>query len=359
MATDLLETPHAEGEANEEGLLIRPEATLTLEEFVDNWTEHDDKQVQNITQPYRMTSALTDDKPHITVEGKEILVDSDSIVSLYDALGMPYRYIATRPQDEQQYYLDAFLQNNEYSGELSVITDRKNELINVRKGGFMPQAGRIAKAVAKVMPEDSLVRDAWTDAETLGLDVYAPPDHSRWSVGDKKVGDLTQVGVRIRYRYRYDKVPEVAPFFYRLICTNGWEVRDEGAKIDARDPNLKENIYDQLSAMVTSATELGHSRAQQYYNMRNRKLSINEDISGNAYHLLRDAGISRTPSRRIVDRMAQFEEPTEFDLANIVTNLANGYPRTDRARSLQQSGGSLAMTHAARCASCHRKIEEN
>ncbi len=148
--------------------------------------------------------------------------------------------------------------------------------------------------------------------------------------------------------------PGCRSYTYRLACTNGMEILHQGIRVDARNKDEMEVLESFGHAIAETMTHL-ESDIRHFYDMRSQK--VGKDATGVFRRVAQDAGLSDRTVGRLEDRLASVgDEPSMFDFSNLITNLANGAPESNMARTLQQAGGSLVADHTARCDACHQRL---
>lgn len=343
----------APAESDENGYreIIRPPSDTELQDVLDEWS----RPIQTTNSHIDTIKVdLESSEPTISFGRHEVPSTSQGIESLLRYLGMPVKYTMEAPTDEQQFMITHRLDRAE---DAEVRVEYTSDGLEAVRGSkqFYVDPGLLVEKVAKHMPADSHVRDHWLTGDELRLDVYTSVDtDERLSGGDRAVGDLTLGGIRIFQNRKMNQMPEVQTYLYRLVCTNGMEVPNEAIRVDGRRGDLSEVFEEEIEAMVIQALEIVQGSINSYYDMRLQK--IEGDRTGVIRRMAREAGLSDRAVNLIADQSAAFEEPTMFDFTNMITNLANGAPRTSRARTLQRAGGALMNDHRARCPHCSQAL---
>ena len=346
---DTTGTAPAESVNEVDGVFIRQEPGSTLEDVLHEWSQTSSQANVDIDS---VEVHLEEDQPTISFGGHETIATDEGLEMLGRHLKMPVKYLLKVPRDEQQFMLTHRL--NRASEERLVIDYTSAGLEGIRTSGKMfIQPEMIAERVAKHMPVESPVRDYWLTPTELRLDVCAPMEGLVLTGGDLAVNDITKGGVRIHQDRRANRTPEVHTFLYRLVCTNGMEMptsaRVEGRKSFEDDQELGNEVE---SLIVLALQEVGHS-IEAHYALRNERV---ESPESTMRQMALDRGLSALMANRLAERVPTIEEPTMFDLVNLMTNVANLSPRSSRARSLQQAAGHQVSRHDARCATCHKVI---
>lgn len=193
-----------------------------------------------------------------------------------------------------------------------------------------------------VLPEE-LLRHSWTSKAGI--------------TADSKVGDITAAGLRFGFDRKRNLSPWVMPWSMRLACTNGMEFTDNGLKLDARGLGVDE-VLAELEALAEIAFSAAESNIVHFYDLRNTPVD-NPERALRA--IARERGIPDRSLVRMLD-LAPSEilppNPTQFDVVNLVTNLANHAAiRNDGGRLLlERAGGGIIAEHAARCGHCQHVL---
>lgn len=172
--------------------------------------------------------------------------------------------------------------------------------------------------------------------------------------GAARVGDLTAAGARFGLDRKRGLAPTVQPWSMRLACTNGMENTSTGIKMDARGLDV-DGVLAELEAMARQAFAAAEANIDHLYDLRNTPID-NPERAIRA--IARERGIPNRSMVALLD-LAPAEgvlpdAPTQFDIINMVTNLANrASVRNDGGRLLlERAGGQTVADHAARCAHC-------
>lgn len=204
----------------------------------------------------------------------------------------------------------------------------------------------IVGIASSIMGEDAVVPSFVNTPDLFQFEAFSPTVES----GDPAVNDLTRHGLRFGQDIKHNLAPWVQSYLYRLICTNGMEVPDESVKVDARGLSVEE-VMDELELQARIAFAANERAIQAHYDLRSTPVPNPERV------LLRidnEHSLGR-PLRHIVEAAAAIEEPTMFDVVNLITNHANApgvRNRLNIRRRLETVGGAVVMEHAARCPQC-------
>jgi hypothetical protein len=328
--------------------------TITLGEVVEKWSSP----IERWTGPLSAVAVRLDQTDGKVVEfgGHTVAATGSTIDALAGFLDIPTAFITRVDPDERQWIMT---QRMARSAERSV-TLHYSEMGGITEA-ISPTAVRIeprqiARAMSKVLPPESMVTSHSLTVSDLRLDVVVPEAFERGIGGDRKVGDLTHGGVRIGQDRKANKAPYVQPYLYRLVCTNGMEIADDGIKIDARGASVEEVL-----AMLEAEAQRAFARVEgdiaSFYDLRSQV--VGPDKTGVLRRNAQDAGLPTRTIGVLEDTLPAVgsDDVTMFDLVNHMTNLANRPGiREGAARTLQRGGGHMINDHTARCVSCHQNL---
>jgi hypothetical protein len=177
-------------------------------------------------------------------------------------------------------------------------------------------------------------------------------------LGDPQVGDITRAGLRFNQNLRQNLAPSVSKYTYRLVCTNGMEVVDDGLKLDARGTQSVEEVMAELEALAQRAFSEVESDIEHFYAMREEPVANPERTLN---RMARDFGISDRLRNELRDGVPAIVEEgggtNMFDLVNYVTNFANreNVPHGQRV-ALERFGGHAVHEHVERCRTCAARV---
>jgi hypothetical protein len=316
--------------------------------------------------------ALDAPEPTITFGEHEVPATEAGVAALANFFQVPHKFLERIEPDERQFIMQHRIER----------ADERDLSINWREGGVLDvlKAGQrripaeaIVETAVKVMPADSLVVQAWSDAEDFRMDVIVPDGYADYIGGDKtatvenyrgtgksKVGDLTKGGLRFGQNRKQNLAPWVQTLLYRLACTNGMEIPNAGLKVDARGDSVEEVL-----AMLEASARIGYdmigAEIESFYAMRDE--AIDKDVTGVLRRVAQDAGLPDRTVGALEDHLPGIalagDEPSMFDLINTITNLANHESLANRRaprRQLQVAGGGIIGSHTERCNLCHRSL---
>lgn len=343
-----------------DGMFLRPRPDQTLEDLVGTLPS---RPASWGGGSHQVSLRLEDDSPAIIFGEHEVPATKTGLEALGTYFNIPTKFLTRVQPDEQQFILDRRIERSEESN--LVVQWSSEGIIDVIKASSQRlEVGEILDSVIEVMPENSLVVEWINTPEMFFLDTIVPVDFDRYTGGDRKVGDITNGGLRFFQDRKRNLAPSVQQFMFRFGCTNGMQVTDNGLKIDARGAETFE-ILGSLRAKSREALDgLMHS-IEAFYDLREQK--IGEDRTGVLHRLVRENDL---PARTVVAledalpgyltadfNIASAEEATMFHLVNLLTNQANSPDLAHNARRrLETLGGDLVNDHIARCGFCHSRL---
>lgn len=302
-----------------------------------------------------------DDLPHIQVGGVQIPATPSGLGSLADFLDIPEKFFSRLDVDEQQMLLRS--RSDRTQQQDVTLYYREGGLHEVRKSGeTRVRPHRLIESAMKTFPAESPVVEHWNNQSDLRVDVILPEGFERGIGGDPGLGDVTRGGVRIGQDRKNNTAPWIQPYLYRLVCTNGMEVPDQGLKIDVRGAEERE-IEALFEAEIARAVDRLEADIQAFYDLRNTPLGT--DPTGALHRAAAEQNLPLRTVGRMEDLVPALMDETNggeitmFDIVNLMTNQANDPElgsRSSSLRNLQRAGGTLVNDHAERCGTCHSRL---
>jgi hypothetical protein len=344
------------------GMFLRPQPDTTLEDLIETLPAHPASWGGG---SHNISVRLEDEAPVIVFGEHEVPATKTGLEAIGSYFGVPTKFLTRIERDEQQFVLERRIERAEESN-LTVHWSSDGIIDVIKASSQRLEVGEILDSVAEVMPENSLVVEWINTSEMLFLDTIVPVDFDRFTGGDRKVGDITNGGLRIFQDRKRNLAPSVQPFLFRFGCTNGMQVSDSGLKIDARGAETFEILGDLRAKSRQALDGLMHS-IDAFYELRSQK--IGEDRTGVLHRLVRENDF---PARTVValeDALPGYltadfgvdnaDEATMFHLVNLLTNAANNPDIAgshNSRRRLESIGGDLVNDHIARCGFCHSRL---
>lgn len=294
----------------------------------------------------------------------DLPISDNSVATIGDYLGVPGAFMKRLLKNASGTTVDAMLH------DLLVNTQNSDLAVTLNKGGTsivdVAEFGKhrkikpldVIRAVTPVFegidPEVARLVD---ENSQFAVDFYAPFTGDKGIGGDRQIDDLSAAGFRLDVNLKQGLVPSVQPFSYRLWCTNGCSTRNDAFKIEGRGQTVDE-VLAELEGMARLAFAQAEKDIEHFYDLRNQKV---DNVERAIMALARERNIparSTTAILELVPGSDMPDEPTMFDVVNLVTNFANSPAvRNDGGRLLlENAGGSVISDHAARCGHCHSRL---
>jgi hypothetical protein len=326
------------------------------------------------------------DVASVKIGKKEVPVGTKGIQAFGDFVGIPSPFFKRVGKewglDAQQYLLEKAY--TAYPGSAVTIKHGEAQVAGVFEPGREPlDPTRLITVAEKVLgTSEGVVQRVVNDPGEFSFDVHVPFNYDRGLGGDpdhlldlpegletrawieparggngKQVGDVTAGGLRLGVDLKRGLAPWVQPWMMRLICTNGMETTDPGLKVDARGQSV-DDVLAEVEAMAQRAFSRVESQIEHFYRLREQKVA-NPERAIRA--IARERGIPNRSMTALMDLAAGEglpDDPSMFDVVNLVTNLANDpRVRNDGGRLLlERAGGAVINDEAARCGHCLQKV---
>jgi len=353
--TTTMQQPEADS-----GLILRPEPGLKLSTLANRLRRNRGTSV--VAHNMDVHVDFVSDDPKITVkpdfdggdgEVVELPVTPTGISELAGWLSVPESFLVRQDADLQDHIFSTLLEKSASSRcRIEYGEEGVRQIIAPEVEVIDPVD--LVKRASNVLGEDGSVLRIEQNPREFYLDVIVPEGSSRGVGGDAKVGDLTRGGVRIHQNRRKNMAPQVSTLIWRLVCTNGMEFPDEGARVDARGSTVDEVLAD-FERMADLAFTRVEEQIEKFYALRDSRV---ENPERRMFAWGREHGISRRHMDEIMPMVTIMEDATEFDLANAITNYANSESLTiQQSRRLQQVGGEIVDDHARRCRVCQSRVQ--
>lgn len=333
-------------------MLIKEAPSTTLSQLRHDVAGVRDKSVD---LPLRDITVDLVDEEVIHLGEIDLPVTKSGLDSLSDWVEVPPKTMAKFDADIQQYLLTTLIQRT--AGTVNVFYNDRLGITEMYKSGigiiFPEQLVSIAQ---KVIDPEALVASAWSNAREFRLDVIVPENFEKGIGGDLKQGDITKGGIRIGHDRKRNLAPWVSEFLYRVICTNGLEIFDEGLKVDARGNTVPE-VLAEFEVMADRAFRRVERSIPSFYDLRSQLI---DNPERELLRIAQEEGIADRMALELADTAAAAwagEDVSMFDIVNHITNLANDPDVKDGpGRKLQQTGGLLVSQHVQRCTHCRSKL---
>lgn len=318
--------------------------------------------------PHEIEFHLNSADPTIKVLDKEYPATDTALQSFGDLLQIPSAFMKRTKDKVKGETLDALMTDllaNTLLKDARVVT-RGEFIQDIEEWGRKAlQPVQLVDAVGNALGTDARVTRLIDTPGSFGFDVRVPENSDKGVFGSgtarasdgREVDDITAGGVRVGLNIKQGLAPSIEEYLYRLVCTNGMTVADTGLKVDARGQTVDEVLRD-VEEMAQIAFGRAERSIEHFYDLKTQRV---ENVERSLGAIAREQGL---PDRSLVAlmRLAAGEdlpdEPTMFDVVNLVTNFANSpQVRNDGGRLLLEgAGGAVVSDHATRCGHCQQKV---
>ncbi len=301
--------------------------------------------------------ALDSAEPSIAWRGHEIPATDEGVLAFGDFLGVPTPFLnRTSPHLRQEILSEMIQEVGSSAVQLTFVPGETVRRVDKPGRVVLDPVDLLSVAGRVVGSDDAEITRLMDTKDAFEFDLRVPETHDRGVGGHpasatREVGDITTGGLTIGLDRKHNLAPTVQPYLYRLVCTNGMVTQDPGLKVDARG-QTGEEILAELEAVAQRAFSRVEDQMAAFYDLQNQRVDNPERV------LTAIAREQRIPDRALVGliQLAASEEigdnPTMFDLVNLVTNSANRTSRPGGRRRLELAGGAVVEDHAARCGHC-------
>lgn len=300
---------------------------------------------------------------YIQVGTRKVQSSRTGILAFGDLLKVPTAFLNRFTTDVggggAQAILEPLLQL--YPHSALTMTYGDGGVLKVVEAGrhLIPAESIVAVATRVLGTEDAPISRVVDNAQDFGFDVHVPFDYGHAVGGDRRVGDLTAGGVRIGYNRKRNLAPFTQSYLFRQDCTNGMSHVDPGLKVDARGLSV-DGVLAELEAQADRAFSRVEDQIRAFYDLREEKV---ERVERTVMAIASERKIPERTTRRLLhlaSSEALPDDPTMFDLVNLITNTANdaGIKNDGGRLILENAGGAVISAHEARCGHCRQRVAE-
>jgi hypothetical protein len=305
--------------------------------------------------------ALADQHVVFRIGGQEIPATSDGMEQLGTLVNVPRKFLLDADPEEQVYLLERRLRRDAANLSVQYTEAGVSEVWRTDRVRLEPRA--IVQRAMNVLGNDAPVVEWGVNPDELFFDVMVPENFDRGIGGDPQLGDISRGGLRFVQDRKNNLAPSVAPYIFRLACTNGMVVPEIGRTLDARGGTVESLLAD-LELAAQAAFGRVEEQIEHFYALRNQP--IEGDATQAVIQVARERGIPTRTAMALAERVpTDLSEiglghpPTMFDLVNLFTNEANNPAMRQRRgprRALEGAGGLLVQQHHDRCGNCQQVI---
>lgn len=343
-------------------MFYRPDTGLTVADLKTRLRERHGNSDTRVIGKDRVNFDFTrQDFPVFRVDNQEVPVTDKGLEAFGSYLSIPSAFLKrlTKSVDldlQERLLNDLF--DRTAGDQVKIETDPQRGVQMVAEPGkFTVQPHRLAEIAARVTTDEATVARLVDESGEFSFDVYVPENFDRGVGGDLAVGDVTAGGIRFGANLKQGLAPWVEEYMFRLRCTNGMGVVDSGLKVDARGQTVDE-VLAEVEQMARVAFGRVEQSIQHFYDMRSQRVTNPERAIRT---LAVERGLPDRSTMALID-LARGEdlpdEPSMFDVVNLVTNYANSPAvRNDGGRLLlERAGGAAVADSASRCGHCNQKV---
>ena len=305
--------------------------------------------------------SLSDDATTLRLmdRGESLYLDEHGTALLGRYLKIPGPYLKSCPADFRAQTLRYWMGRHEDAD--TVLETLGDSLIGVHSPDLlMLPLEEVGAMISRVFAPDAEVRTLLRDDRCLHVDVTTSahsievPNPNRVP-GRPEVGDITEGGVRFLAYPNRAKAPVVSSYLHRLVCTNGLTTDLKAGQITLKGRTVPEVLME----MEIAATEILGTLDES---LRGYAATAQMATPGTplafATQLMREANLPVRVREAVTDNINQLPANASiYDVANVLTSVANGGVTYPTMLALQQLGGSLSFDTdrmIERCSTCER-----
>lgn len=278
----------------------------------------------------------------------EVPANETSLAHLANLLDVPGKFLERQDRDLKQLILTELLRRETGEKRIAYAPDQGISAFH-GLNDLVITPTQVISAASSVFPDDAPVNYTRFTPDGFEFEVLASDEMREGRLGDPQVGDITKAGLRFELDTKHNLAPSVTPFQYRLVCTNGMTTRRADHKIDARGMSVEQVLHELERQAQLAFARVEHEVAA-FYEMRNVAVDNPERVIA---RIAREQGMSDRVRIRLIERAAEIENPSMFDVVNLVTNAANDPRVKPNLRSqLMGIGGAVVTDTHSRCGHC-------
>ena len=350
-------------------MFTRQDLGLTLGGAATLLAERDETGDVHRVSPEDIRIVIDTPDPVFVFEEDEVPMTENGLQAFGDLLQIPSAFLkrmqGTVQNSTKELLLNDMLQNTLQKDARVVFSPAGLIAIDEwGKEGIKPS--QLVTVATHVLGDDApLAR--WVDTPGFfGFDVYAPEGFEHGYGGEgttpyadgNEMDDITAGGLRFGVNLKQGLAPFTQEWLFRLACTNGMEIARDGLKVDARGQSVDEVLVE-LEQMAQIAFGNVERDIASFYEMKQQAVDNPERAIRT---IARERGIPDRSTMAILDLAAGEDlpdEPSMFDIVNLITNFANSPAISHRDGGrliLEGAGGGVISDHAARCGHCQQKV---
>lgn len=321
--------------------------------------------VTTVTRPHEIELDLTDRNiirfPRNDGQAIEVPATDVGLSHLATLLDVPGKFLSRNDRAFQEIVLRELIARQPASAEYRVKY-REDSGIGAFHGltQLAIEPWEVVRVAQQILPNDAPITSWRVTPDDFFFEVIAPETTPQGRLGDPSItpeyqrGDITAAGLRFGLDMKHSLAPNVTPFQYRLVCTNGLQVASNGLQVDARG-RTTEQVLHELERQSQQAFERVFHEVEAFYRLREERVANPERT---ITRIAAEQGLSDRVRIQLIERAPELgDSPTMFDVVNLVTNAANAPGVQPRLRAqLQRAGGAIVSDHHARCGLCQSSL---
>lgn len=351
-------------------MFIRQDLNTDLDGLHDLLVKRDDGKEEIRVDAKDIHFHLDDTDPHITLGSIDVPAGERALLAVGDLTQVPGSFLKRANKQVQGSTLNALMNdllraNLDKDARVTLRGSGDDRILDAivdwnAKKSIDP--GQIVDVATKVIDGGAKVTRLIDDPGFFGFDVYAPDGTPKAYGGEgiildgeNEVNDITAGGLRFGMDIKHGLAPFTQTYLYRLWCTNGMDMEHPGLKVDARGSSVEE-VLAELEAVAELAFSYVERDIASFYDLKTQRV---ENVERAVRAIARERGIPDRSTIALIDLAAgddMPDDPTLFDVVNLVTNYANAQSRDGGRLLLESAGGSVINDHAARCGHCQQKV---
>ena len=363
---------------------LRPDLNLNLAGLREQMDAEQSAQRTEDISLGQIAFNLQSETPTVSLGGAEVAASEGTLNAFADFLQVPKPFLKRLGREVGKDVQETVLRSIVESMPTSAATFRFGEggvsgIFEVGKQPLDPR--RLVEVAGHVLGERGIVQRNVNTGADFSFDVHVPFESGSGVYGDgveveapaalanyswvtrqvvpetARVNDLTAAGLRFGVDLKHGLTPWVQPYAMRLACTNGMEFTDDGLRIDGRGMTIDDVLAD-LEVQAERAFSRVEAQVEHFYRLRETRV---ENPERALVRMAAERNLPQRSLRRLLDAAptnALPDEPTMFDLTNLITTLANHSSVTNDGGRLilERAGGAIVADDAARCGHCNQKV---
>lgn len=275
----------------------------------------------------------------VTKEGRTLTQDAEALLG--KTCGYNSKFFKTTTQNVRKAIFQDY------------VKDQNHELQLVEKGSV----------IEKVMSKDAVyiplnqICEVIVGVEKESAYQFIKMDDSTYTISNitiqKKAvakDDILQAGIMFKVKYGNGTDISFGPYIYRLVCTNGMLSPDYN--LQSLECSSSEDFKKQLDFHYSKYLNSATRGMDIFGGLLNKKV---EDVGQYVHGWARSNKVSGNFEKQILDLTPTLENPTEYNILNLITSYANTRKAKDWYSLISQAG-SRVFEPKEICKCCRRDL---